>query len=88
MSNKIENCEFRFDYICPLKWSNLKKTDEPNIKYCDKCSKLVYKCSSKRDYLKHSKKNHCIFVEIVSYDDDYFPPLMGKPKYKKRDNMS
>ena len=84
MSNTIENCEFRFDYICPLKWSNLKKTDEPNIKYCDECSKLVYKCSSKRDYLKHSKKNHCIFLEIDNSNSAKFPYLMGRPIPKPR----
>ena len=59
----IENCEYSVEYECPLKWKNLKKTDDPTIRFCNECNKNVYLCNTEQKMDKHVKLNHCIAVE-------------------------
>lgn len=63
MSFEIENCYYKFQFKCPLKWGNLKKTDASNIRFCEDCSKLVYKCTNKKEFDAHSKKGHCVAIK-------------------------
>ena len=58
----IDNCEFSVEYECPLEWKNLKKTDDSQIRFCNECSKNVYRCKTDEDMDKHIKLNHCIAV--------------------------
>ncbi|MBC8311195.1 MAG: hypothetical protein H8E72_02730 [Candidatus Marinimicrobia bacterium] len=64
MSKKIyiENCEYQFEYKCPLEWKNLKKTKDSKVRFCDECNKDVYRCRAKEDLDKHIELNHCIAV--------------------------
>ena len=56
----IENCDYTFEYKCPLEWSNLKKTKDSKVRFCGECDKNVYRCKSDEDIDKHIKLNHCI----------------------------
>ena len=80
MSNHqdIKNCEIKFQFECPKKWSGLKTTDDENIRFCDHCSENVYLCNSLEDVHQHAKEKHCISVE---QEDDIHGPrrLTGKP---------
>ena len=58
----IENCEYSVEYECPLEWKNLKKTDDSKIRFCNECSKNVYRCKTEKDMDEHIKLNHCIAV--------------------------
>ena len=64
MSRKIfiENCEYTVEYECPLEWKNLKKTDDPQVRFCGECSKNVYRCKTEQDMDEHIKLSHCIAV--------------------------
>mgnify|MGYP000742321081 CR=1 FL=1 len=68
----IENCEYSVKYECPLKWKNLKKTDDPTIRFCNECNKNVYQCKNENDMDEHIKLNHCIALEehmVMGYID-------------------
>ena len=58
----IDNCEFSVEYACPLEWKNLKKTDDSQIRFCNECSKNVYRCKTADEMDEHVKLNHCIAV--------------------------
>ena len=58
----IENCEYTVEYECPLEWKNLKKTDDPQVRFCGECSKNVYRCKTEQAMYEHIQLNHCIAV--------------------------
>ena len=64
MSKKvfIDNCEYTFEYKCPLEWKNLKKTKDSKVRFCGECDKNVYRCKTDQEIDKHIGLNHCIAV--------------------------
>ena len=64
MSKKIyiDNCEYTFEYKCPLEWKNLNKTKNSKVRFCDECNKNVYRCRTDEDIDKHIQLNHCIAI--------------------------
>ena len=61
----IENCEYTVEYKCPLEWKNLKKTDDPQTRFCNECSKNVYRCKTADEMDEHINLNHCIAINEV-----------------------
>ena len=81
---RIENCEYRFDFKCPLKWESLELTDNRDIRFCKSCIRNVYQCNNKEDFIYHSKAGHCISIQPTSEDDrfdksDFSHRTMGVP---------
>jgi len=56
----INNCEYEFEYKCPLEWKNLEKTEDSQVRFCNECKKNVYRCKTNKDFDKHIQLNHCI----------------------------
>lgn len=80
---RIENCEYRFDFKCPLTWSSLELTENKDVRFCKSCVRNVYQCQTKEDFFYHSKAGHCISVQ-PSIGEDQFTidgsrELMGFP---------
>tara|TARA_Y100000996_G_C22067554_1_gene455963 strand:+ start:157 stop:420 length:264 start_codon:yes stop_codon:yes gene_type:complete len=65
MSKKIyiENCEYTFEYKCPLEWKNLRKTKDSKVRFCGECDKNVYRCKTDEDIDKHIELNHCVAID-------------------------
>ena len=59
----IDNCEYSFEYKCPLKWKNLKRTNKSKIRFCDQCNKNVYLCKTDKNINKNIKLNNCIAID-------------------------
>ena len=53
---EIKNC---FEFVCPLKWDNLEKTDNNDIRFCGSCEKQVFKATNKNDLSRLAKENKC-----------------------------
>ena len=73
MKNKFEikNC---FEFVCPLKWDNLEKTDNKNIRLCGSCDKEVYKASNLESFSKLADENKCVaYIERKGV-----PTIMGE----------
>ena len=73
MRNKFEikNC---FEFVCPLKWDNLEKTDNKNIRLCGSCDKEVYKASNLESFSKLADENKCVaYIERKGV-----PTIMGE----------
>ena len=68
---EIKNC---FEFVCPLKWDNLEKTDENNIRYCGSCEKQVYKAKNMFSFYELSEQNKCVAYK----EDDNTPGIMGE----------
>ena len=79
----IDNCEYSVEYECPLEWKNLKKTDNSQIRFCNECSKNVYRCKTDEDMDEHIKLNHCIAVNEPGMPMG----LMAEPEPKPFDDF-
>ena len=78
----IDNCEYSFEYKCPLEWKNLKKTKDSKIRFCGECDKNVYRCTTNQEIDENIKLNHCIAIDRTFTQ----PPTMGvmePPEYPK-----
>lgn len=68
---EIKNC---FEFVCPLKWDNLEKTDNNNIRFCGSCDKQVFKASDLESFSKFANENKC----VAYIESDGVPPIMGE----------
>ena len=68
---EIKNC---FEFVCPLKWDNLEKTDNNNIRFCGSCDKQVFKASDLESFSKLADENKCVaYIESKGV-----PTIMGE----------
>ena len=74
MKNKFEikNC---FEFVCPLKWNNLEKTDDKNVRFCGSCEKQVFKATDLDSFQELSDQNKC----VAYIKDKSTPIIMGEP---------
>ena len=68
---EIKNC---FEFVCPLKWDNLQKTDNNDIRFCGSCDKQVFKASSLKSFSKLANENKC----VAYTENDGVPTIMGE----------
>ncbi len=68
---EIKNC---FEFICPLKWDNLAKTDDKNVRFCGSCEKQVFKAKDLESFGKLSNENKC----VAYVENDGVPSIMGE----------
>ncbi|NMP16348.1 hypothetical protein [Thalassotalea sp. Y01] len=77
---KIRNCVYGKQ--CSQKWSDLAKTDDPDVKYCSECDKGVHYCHDRKNLAQNIMKNHCVAVSISILDEGYDKPVgtfIGEP---------
>lgn len=60
----IENCRLWFKFRCPQAWSQLARTGQLEVRFCEVCRKNVYRCDSEEEVESHRKAGHCIVIEI------------------------
>ena len=66
----IQNCDVRFRFRCPLRWSMLSPTSSPDQRKCSECNRLVYRCHTKSEVEWHARQGRC--VAFVSLHDSEF----------------
>ena len=73
MKNKFEikNC---FEFVCPLKWDNLEKTYNNDIRFCGSCEKQVLKASDLESFNKLANDNKC----VAYIENEGVPTIMGE----------
>ena len=63
--NKITNCEFT--YKCPLDWNSFDETDEDSVRFCNECSKKVFRIFSPHDLYEHALKGDCVVLDESAF---------------------
>jgi uncharacterized protein (TIGR02996 family) len=71
----IENCDEHFAFKCPLKWENLKLTDDHKVRHCDACNKSVYYCDTVVEARGYANEGQCVTVPlgVLRYPGDLDP---------------
>lgn len=59
----IRNCPIKLSFECPKTWESLTPTNDPRVKNCAQCSRLVHLCSSLAEVERRGAIGECI-----SYD--------------------
>jgi len=70
----IRNCELRFAFDCPTRWSALKPSDAATLRRCQVCSKNVRACETSKDVESASKAG-----ERVATSSDAPPEWSNDP---------
>lgn len=55
-----------FRFRCPQKWRNMVPTEAAGVRYCTRCEKPVYLCTSTDEALEHACQNHCVAVRLIA----------------------
>jgi len=58
------NCKAEFKFICPLRWEDLKDTDEAEVKFCETCRSPVLIATSAEAFEAMAKEGACIAVLV------------------------
>jgi uncharacterized protein (TIGR02996 family) len=59
----IENCELGFEFECPMQWSKLQATKNPEVRFCDTCKKAVYYCQTIDKAQRHARAGRCVAID-------------------------
>src|SRR5262249_5853269 len=60
----VENCEARFELLCPQRWDALARTDTPGARFCDVCRRSVYYASNMRDAPRLALSGECVAIDV------------------------
>jgi hypothetical protein len=71
MEEEIINCpssglktpERLLSFVCPKSWSRLDETVDEDIRFCNVCSKNVYRCRTDEDLKRNGHLRHCIALK-------------------------
>ena len=67
---EIWNCNIRFRFNCPQRWSSLTPTRDPNQRSCSECDRIVYRCDNEHEARWLGKQGKC--VALITSDDSEF----------------
>ncbi|MBO0696789.1 MAG: TIGR02996 domain-containing protein [Zavarzinella sp.] len=61
----IEACSSLFAFRCPKRWEALHATDDPKVRHCDTCNKLVHFSSNIADARWHASRGECVALSVI-----------------------
>lgn len=74
----VKNCQFLFE--CKAKWTDLIKSEDKNIRFCDQCQKDVHLCLTDESLIKAISFNYCVAI----YRDNANSETVGVPIVRKK----
>lgn len=77
MTLSIRNCPFAFR--CDRKWTGLKRTANPDVRFCGDCEREVYRCHTDAQLVESVALNRCVAIRVEDYVGGPERILMGVP---------
>jgi hypothetical protein len=59
---ELWNCKYAFEFVCPLKWDSLEKTESPKTRYCSVCQQNVYLCENPVEFVNQGNLGKCVAI--------------------------
>jgi hypothetical protein len=76
MDTLIDNCtENNFEFVCPKKWDQLRKSYVEGVRYCDQCKRNVYLCRTDADIKLYDSLKYCIAISSSQYERRRAPQI-------------
>ena len=80
---EIGHCEL-FRFQCPQSWETMQRTDDADIRFCEKCREPVHFCRSEEELRRHGQLGRCAAIEIEVPDRQDCLILGGVPDVSYR----
>lgn len=75
----VENCvDQLFSFKCPIRWSQLESTNEPNRRFCNSCNRNVYMSLTVEDFQKRVAEGHCTALHFKWLREERYMYAMGE----------
>jgi hypothetical protein len=87
----LERAGCKLRIICDQKWSEFEETDEPNIRFCNLCEKLVFYTTTSDQLRSLAKAGQCAFIvpgSPVDEDDRQFALASARIRARGIDKKS
>ena len=76
MHTLIDNCmESNFEFVCPKRWDQLRKSYVEGVRYCDQCKRNVYLCRTDADIKLYDSLKYCIAISSSQYEQRRTPQI-------------
>lgn len=60
----VEGCDGGFEVPCVRDWSQLARTERPDVRHCDGCRKQVYYSATIQQAIGHARFGRCVAVDV------------------------
>lgn len=65
MALSIRNCPFAFR--CDRKWTALKRTADPDVRFCGDCQREVHRCHTDQELAQAVALNRCVALQVDAF---------------------
>lgn len=74
------SCTPQLAYPCPMQWSNMQRTDDPEVRFCGSCHTSVFLVANELEYQNRAEAGECVaLIPSPAPPDELFVPLAGMP---------
>jgi hypothetical protein len=84
--SSIKCQSLKWEFQCPLDWSQLKRTEFEDVRFCQRCDEKVYTAYSKAELNRLIKQGAC--VRVNTQFDQFIMGMMGEQDYPEEENAS
>ena len=82
-SSSIKCHSLKWEFQCPLDWSQLKKTKFDDVRFCQRCDESVYTAYSKAELNRLIKQGAC--VRVNTQFNKFVMGMMGEEYYSSEE---
>jgi uncharacterized protein (TIGR02996 family) len=84
----IENCNVRWRFQCPKKWSELEETRSPDVRFCTACRKDVTYCNSVEEARRIAEEvGACVAIDLGVIRRDRDMNMLRNPPELETEQM-
>lgn len=76
------SCVDRLEFVCPLRWEELRPTDDPYRRDCPTCHRAVHLVTDEQEFENRAQTGECVAYPALTsrHEQDLDVPLMlGRP---------
>lgn len=84
--SSIKCQSLKWEFQCPLDWSQLKKTQFDDVRYCQRCDEKVYTAYSKAELNRLIKQGAC--VRVNTQFNKFVMGMMGELDYSAEETAA
>lgn len=84
MTLSLRNCPFA--YRCERQWTQLKKTADPDVRFCTECQQEVHRCHTDAELTQAIALNRCVALRLDDFlqaDGELAMGMMAPPPHRR-----
>lgn len=74
------SCTPALAYPCPMRWSNMQRTNDPEVRFCGSCHASVYLVANELEYQNRAEAGECVaLLSPLASPEELLTPVAGMP---------